>query len=181
MARSRSNVLLGVWFLVAFAGAARAQGGADACTNVAWLPTPKPPFLEPISGALEAPLLRVRAHLLFPDGELRGEKVVVVYRSGKAAMFTLATTVAVDDLATADRARLLDELAAARVGFVRDCTLDETVGLNGLRGTVQVTWYGQGRRTNDFTVSMAAQPTCPSAVQRLVFFLVLELRVHETT
>jgi hypothetical protein len=138
-----------------------------------------PPIAEPICGAREDPLVRVRAHLVFASG-FTSDKVVVVYKSGKAAMVTLTSRFAVDDLAPADRERVREELAAAQVGFAQDCTVDEVSGLNGLRGTVQVTWYGREPRRNAFTVTTAPTQTCSTAVQSLVFYLVLNLPVADT-
>lgn len=138
-----------------------------------------PPIREPICGALEDPLVRVRADLVFPSG-FAAEKVVVVYKSGKAALVTLTGVFAVDDLRPADRERVRAELAAAQVGFARDCTIDEVSGLNGLRGTIHLTWYGREPRRNAFTVTTAATQTCSTAVQALVFDLVLDLRVAGT-
>ena len=45
------------------------------------------------------------------------------------------------------------------------------------RGTIRLTWYGREPRRNAFTVTTAATQTCSTAVQALVFDLVLNLRV----
>ena len=137
------------------------------------------PIRDPICGTREDPLVRVRADLVFPSG-FRAEKGVVLYKSGKAALVTLTSVFAVADLAPADRERLRAELAAAHVGLAGDCTIDEVTGLNGLRGTIQLTWYGREPRRNAFTVTTAATQTCSTAVQSLVFDLVLSLRVADT-
>lgn len=166
-----------VFLLISGAGAACAQDTAEEGLNGAFV---DPPILDPICGTFEDPLIRIRARLLFADG-FNAEKVLVLYKSGKAAVVTLAATIAVDELAPQDRERVSNELARARVGFARNCTLDETVGLNGLRGTVQVTWYGRGERRNAFTVTTAETQTCSNAMQQLLFDLLLSLRVHGTT
>ena len=172
--RSRKRVL--ALCLAVMSGLAGRAAAEDHDALVAML---DPPIRDPICGAFEDPLVRVRAELLFPSG-FASEKVVVVYKSGKAALVTLTDVFAVDDLTPADRQRVRDELAAAQVGFARDCTIDEANGLNGLRGTIHLTWYGREPRRNAFTVTTGPIQTCSTAVQGLVFDLVLSLRVAGT-
>ena len=176
MRRRALHLGFAVFLLIFGAGAACAQDTAEEGLTGAFV---DPPILDPICGTIEEPLVRIRARLLFADG-FNAEKILVLYKSGKAAVATLATTIAVDQLEPEDRERVSDELARARVGFARDCTLDESVGLNGLLGTVHVTWYGRGERRNAFTVTTAETQTCSSRMQQLLFYLLLSLRVHGT-
>lgn len=176
MRRTALSLGFTIVLLIAGAGAARAQSALEEGLAAAFV---DPPIQDPICGEMEDPLVRIRARLFFADG-FNAEKVLILYKSGKAAVVTLATTIAVDELEPEDRERVSSELAHARIGFARDCTLEESTGLNGLHGTVHVTWYGRGARRNAFTVTTADTQTCSNGIQRLLFDLLLSLRVHGT-
>jgi hypothetical protein len=76
----------------------------------------------------------------------------------------------------ADLVQLRDLLASARVGFLRDCVIenDLTTPTGGrVLGTYEATWYGRGSRRNRFTVVFAdagttALPKCGPEIQELI-------------
>jgi hypothetical protein len=156
----------------AAASAAQAQPADPSILLIGRL---DPPRLNPICGVEEAPLLQVRAMF---SNSLDGVKSLILYKSGRVLLLDQFsdTIAAVDTLAPADWSRVLGEIANARVGFARDCSVT-AAPFNNVLITTQLTWYGEGSRRNRFTVTTADPQTCSNAMQKLIYDLVILLPV----